>query len=130
MSYADDIEELIRDEPPEVKAALRRALSLLENDDGPSPEESVKTLVKLGALAAGGAVPGGALIVEGVVALLTLGRTIRKKRLQKVAASRRQHTAAGLAARRASRATSARENAKKAAAAWEKSRVAASKGGT
>lgn len=127
MRGASDMEELIRDEPPEVKAALRRALSLLENDDGPSPEDSVKTLVKLGEFAAGGRVPYGALIVEGVAALLTLGRIIRTKRLRKIAASRRQSTAEGLAARRASRAVSAQEGAKKAAGAWGKSQRAARK---
>ena len=129
MSYADDLEELIRDEPPAVQKALRAALSVLEHDDGPPPEEAIKTLAKIGLSAAKGAVPTAGAIIDGIVALITLGRTIREKRLIKVAKSRKAGTAAGLAAYHSnkmasdkSRAQAAEAASKGAAEAWVKAR--------
>lgn len=125
-SYAEDLQPLIEDEPPEVQKAIRRAIRLLEEDDGPQPAEALHTLVKLGSTAAAGTRPSGALIVEAIAALLTLGRTVQQKHRAKVAQSRRKGTAAGLAAYQASKAASASARAQKqaqgAAAAYARTR--------
>lgn len=128
MSYAEDLEPLLKDEPPDVQKAVRRAIKLLEEDDGPTPEDALHTLVRLGSTAASGTRPSGPLIVEAVAALLTLGRTLHQKRKKKIAKSRREGTAAGLAAYQASKAASASSRAQAqaqgAASAWARSRRA------
>lgn len=122
MSYKEDILELAQGEPLAVRAALRRAVEILEEDNGPEPDEAVFSLVTLGLAAASGSPTPASLIVEGVAALITLGRTIQKKRRRKIRRSRKSGTAAGLAARKSSRKTSAKMNALGAGAAWASSR--------
>ena len=115
MSYADDVEELIADESPTVKAAIRAALAVIEEDNGPEPDEAIKTLAKLGLGAAKGSVPAAGAIIEGIVALITLARTLNANRTRKIAKSRKEGTAAGLSAYVSNKAASERASAQNTA---------------
>ena len=97
----EEVEELLEGHRPEVKRAVRAALSAIENDT--DPEDAALDLAKLGSTLAAGAKPSPAIIVAAIVAGIQLLKWGVKKRQRRIARSRARGTAAGLAAHRASR---------------------------
>lgn len=124
MTDEELLNELTADLPLNARRAVRAALRAA-TDETTDPRADFVSLMRLGHVLAGGAVPPVAVLISAVAGAVGLLKWAHKKKKRRISKSRRNAMSAGLNARRASRATSARMQAQRSANAYGRARRAA-----